>query len=173
MQRSACRDRRSAPLLNQRDEFMVTKVWDDPDIFNIQVDLPQNPLRFLNVYVIVTPEQNLLIDTGFNRQECSMALWAGIGELGLDLKKTSIFLTHLHSDHTGLAWDFVQQGCPIYMGQIDYQYLNGMKNRNNLSAMEALFRQEGFPEIKGASIVWIVCSLPIWWIIAQHSLWEK
>ena len=75
-----------------------------------------------------------------------MALWAGIGELGLDLKKTSIFLTHLHSDHTGLAWDFVQQGCPIYMGQIDYQYLNGMKNRNNLSAMEALFRQEGFPE---------------------------
>ena len=27
-------------------------------------------LRVLNVYVIVTPEQNLIIDTGFNRIEC-------------------------------------------------------------------------------------------------------
>lgn len=123
---------------------MVTKVWDNPDIFNIQVDLPQNPLRFLNVYVLMTPEQNLLIDTGFNRPECSAALWAGIKELGLNLKKTSVFLTHLHSDHTGLAWDFVERGCPIYMGQIDYQYLDGMKNGENLSAIEELFYQEGF-----------------------------
>lgn len=125
---------------------MVTKIWDNPAIFNIQVDLPQNPLRFLNVYVIVTPEQNLLIDTGFNRQECSSALWAGIRELGLDLKRTSVFLTHLHSDHTGLAWDFVERGCPIYMGRIDYQYLDEMKNGKNLFAIEELFRQEGFPQ---------------------------
>ena len=86
---------------------MVIKVWDNPEIFSIQVDLPQNPLRNLNVYVIRTPDQNLLIDTGFNRYECCAALWAGIRELGLDLNKTSVFLTHLHSDHIGLAGDFV------------------------------------------------------------------
>lgn len=123
---------------------MVTKVWENPSIFSIQVDLPQNPLRSLNVYVIMTPEQNLLIDTGFNRPECHTALWRGIQELGLDLKKTSIFLTHLHSDHTGLAWDFVEQGCQIYMGRIDYQYLKEMKEGKNLSAVEELFRCEGF-----------------------------
>lgn len=124
---------------------MVTKVWDNPDIFCIQVDLPQNPLRFLNVYVITTPEQNLIIDTGFNRIECREALWNGIRELNLDLKKTSVFLTHLHSDHTGLAGDFVLHGCPIYMGKIDYFYLSEVKTGNNMNAVEELFRQEGFP----------------------------
>lgn len=125
---------------------MVTKVWNSPTIYSIQVDLPQNPLRNLNVYVIVTPEQNLLIDTGFNRSECREALWNGIRELQLDLGKTSVFLTHLHSDHTGLVGDFVEEGCPIYMSKVDYHYLAGMKSRENLSAIEELFRSEGFPE---------------------------
>lgn len=125
---------------------MVTKVWKSPSIYNIQVDFPQNPLRSLNVYVIVTPTKNLIIDTGFNRIECREALWSGIRSLGLDLSKTSVFLTHLHSDHTGLAGDFVIQGCPIYMGRIDYEYLRGMKNEDNLSALDTLFHHEGFPE---------------------------
>lgn len=123
---------------------MVTKIWEDPKVFSIQVELPQNPLRSLNVYVIATPEQNLLIDTGFNRPECHAALWDGIRELGLDLTRTSVFLTHLHSDHTGLAWDFVERGCPIYMSQIDYQYLSGMRERDDQSVMEELFHREGF-----------------------------
>jgi len=125
---------------------MVTKVWEGPDIFSIQVDLPQNPLRDLNVYVICTPEQDLLIDTGFNRYECCSALWSGVRELGLDLRKTSVFLTHLHSDHTGLAGDFAERGCPICMGRIDYEYLSGMMAGKNLSEIEGLFRREGFPE---------------------------
>lgn len=123
---------------------MVTTIWESPKVFCIQVELPQNPLRSLNVYVIATPEQNLLIDTGFNRPECRAALWDGIRELGLDLTRTSVFLTHLHSDHIGLAWDFVERGCPIYMGQIDHQYLSGIQERENLSAMEELFHREGF-----------------------------
>lgn len=125
---------------------MVAKIWGNPTVFSIQIDLPQNPLRFLNVYVIVTPEQNLLIDTGFNRMECREALWRGIRELNLDLDKTSVFLTHLHSDHTGLAGDFVLQGCPIYMGRIDYTYLKGMKTGDNLVAIEEQYKQEGFPK---------------------------
>lgn len=125
---------------------MITKVWDDPAVFDIHIDLPNNPLRSLNVYVITTPEQNLIIDTGFNRHECRGALWTGIRELGLDLKKTSVFLTHLHADHTGLAGEFVAQGCPIYMGVIDYEYLDKMKNGGNVSNLEELFRSEGFSE---------------------------
>lgn len=125
---------------------MVTKVWENPEIYSIQIDLPQNPLRSLNVYVITTPDGNLVIDTGFNRHECRVALWAGIRELELDLKKTSVFLTHLHSDHTGLAGDFVIHNCPIYMSRIDYEYLNGIKTGNSQVAMDELFHREGFPE---------------------------
>lgn len=61
---------------------MVTKVWDAPAVYDIQIDLPQNPLRTLNVYVIATPEQNLIIDTGFNRSECRKACGTALRSWG-------------------------------------------------------------------------------------------
>lgn len=124
---------------------MVEQVWNSPAIYRIEVELPQNPLRNLNVYVISTPERNLVIDTGFRRQECRAALWKGIGELGLDLSKTALFLTHLHSDHTGLVGDFVDRGIPVYMGSIDLGYLSGEHQMDHLALLEEMFGREGFP----------------------------
>ena len=124
---------------------MVVKVWENPDIFNIQVELPRNPLQWLNVYVIMTPERNLMIDTGFNFPECRKALWSGVEELNLDLRKTSLFLSHLHTDHTGLAGEFADRNCPIYMGRIDYNYMTDLRNGDSMLIMEKVFQQEGFP----------------------------
>ena len=124
---------------------MVTKVWDMPEIWNIQVNLPQNPLRNLNAYVIHTSAGNLVVDTGFNRQECREALWSGLEELSIDMSHTSLFLTHLHSDHIGLVQDFVDQGCTVYMGSIDYAYFSRIKAGDIWPYMEDLFRREGFP----------------------------
>lgn len=77
---------------------MVEKAWDVPDIFRIYVSLPDNPLKNLNSYVLRTAEASLIIDTWFNRPECWEALWSGIEELGLDLSRMRLFLTHLYSD---------------------------------------------------------------------------
>lgn len=125
---------------------MVEQLCTAPDIFSIPVDLPQNPLRRLNAYVIRSEGEALVIDTGFNRPECHKALWAGIRELGLDLSRTSVFLTHLHSDHSGLAWDFVNRGCKIYMGRIDYAYLAAIKRGEVWPVMEKRFCDEGYPQ---------------------------
>ena len=124
---------------------MVTKLWDVPEVYCINVPLPDNPLRNLNSYVIRTPECGLVIDTGFNRPECRDALWAGIEELKLDLSKTRLFLTHFHSDHIGLVWDFVERGVPVYMGRADYEYHRRLR-AGGLLAMEKRFIAEGFPE---------------------------
>lgn len=95
---------------------MVKELWEQPRIFSIPVPMPDNPLRNLNVYVVCTEKQNLIIDTGFNRTECRDALWEGIRQLGLDLSKTVLFLTHLHSDHVGLVYKTVAAcpGCNAY-----------------------------------------------------------
>lgn len=92
-------------------------------IFSIPVPLPGNPLKNLNSYVIKTPGRNLLIDTGFRMPECLEALQSGIGELSLDMEKTDIFITHLHSDHSGLAADILHPGSKIYMGGDDVDLL--------------------------------------------------
>lgn len=124
---------------------MVSKVWDSPEIYCIPVELSKNPLRTLNCYVIRTAEQNLIIDTGFNRPECRTDLWAGLDELRLDLSRTALLLTHLHSDHTGLVWDFVSRGVPVYMGKVDYDCFTRIKEANALGALDRLFEGEGYP----------------------------
>lgn len=64
--------------------------------------------QYLNAYVIKGKSENLVIDTGFNRPECREALCRGLEDLGIDLRHTSLFLTHLHADHTGLVGFFAK-----------------------------------------------------------------
>lgn len=124
---------------------MVKKVWDDPEIYRIYVDLPENPLRLLNVYVVQRQRKSLIIDTGFNRPECHKALWNGIRELDLDLSEAALFLTHLHTDHTGLVWSLVERGVPVYMNRIDDRLYNSADGHDSMSLIAAQFRQEGYP----------------------------
>ncbi len=125
---------------------MLKKVLDKPEIWRVQVDLPQNPLKYLNCYVLPRGEHPLIIDTGFNRPECWQALSSGLEELGVDLSKASLFLTHLHSDHCGLAGQLADRGCTVYMSGIDYDYLTAAQNNGTWPAMEERFRSEGFPQ---------------------------
>lgn len=53
---------------------MIERIWSQPDIYRIEVPLPDNPLRYLNSYVLFGPERVAVIDTGFNRPECREAL---------------------------------------------------------------------------------------------------
>ena len=85
----------------------------------IKVALPRNPLRSLNSYVVTGRERNLLIDTGFNLPESYSDLSEGIGELGLDMERTDIFLTHCHADHTGLAGRVASKNTRVYISEVD------------------------------------------------------
>lgn len=124
---------------------MIEQVWDTPKVYRIPIALPDNPLRELNAYVIQGERRNVVIDTGFNRPECRKALWSGIEELNLDLSRTQLFLTHLHSDHIGLVWDFVEKGVPVYMGECEYQYFAMLYRWGGIASLDRRFQQEGYP----------------------------
>ena len=119
---------------------MIQQVHSHPDIYRIRVDLPDNPLQYLNAYVIKGVSGNLVIDTGFNRPECKRALCQGLQELGIRLQAdTALFITHLHADHSGLVGLFAQAGCPIYMHPVDYQYLVDSEDGSTWKAAEDNF----------------------------------
>ena len=102
---------------------MVEQLYHNPDIYRIYVPLPDNPLKYLNCYVLVSDGETLIIDTGFNRPECKQALFDGLDELQVDFAHTKLFLTHLHGDHSGLTEELTVRGVPVFMGAIDYNYL--------------------------------------------------
>lgn len=124
---------------------MTKKLCDSPEIYCIEVPLPENPLRNLNSYVIKRNGASLIIDTGFNRDECRNALWSGLEELNIDLGRASLYLTHFHSDHTGLVWDFVNRYVPVYTGRVDNEFYHSYRHGRQ-AEMEQRFRDEGFPE---------------------------
>ena len=121
---------------------MYTHIEDN--IYTIPVPLPNNPLRQLNSYVIKGEGRNLVIDTGFKLEECRKALCDGLEELGVDMNYTDIFLTHLHSDHSGLAAELATQSSKIYISRADGELLT-LSLTQGLGRVEE-YRSYGFSE---------------------------
>ncbi|WP_025640351.1 MBL fold metallo-hydrolase [Schnuerera ultunensis] len=97
-----------------------------PNIYLLEIPLPNNPLRALNSYIVKSDEKNLIIDTGFNRIECEKALMKGLKDLNISFGSTYLFVTHLHSDHSGLAGALNRMGIKIYTGKTDGNMVNQM-----------------------------------------------
>ena len=101
---------------------MVREVF--PNIYLNEIPLPNNPLRALNSYIILSEEKYLIMDTGFNMNVCKEAFMKGVNALGVDLTRTDLVLTHMHVDHSGLADDLRRVGCRVLIGQKDGDFMN-------------------------------------------------
>ncbi len=44
---------------------MIKQIFKQPEIYQLNIPLPNNPLKNLNCYVVKTAGGNLVIDTGF------------------------------------------------------------------------------------------------------------
>ena len=79
------------------------------NLWRLDIPLVGNPLKNLNSYLLTGP-RSLLIDTGFRQGPCRAAMERQLEEIGVDRDRLDIFLTHLHSDHTGLAPELIRPG---------------------------------------------------------------
>ena len=122
---------------------MIEEVYSD--IFKLEIPLHNNPLRSVNSYIIKSEDRSLIIDTGFNSEECRQAFRSGIQELGISLDKADLLVTHLHSDHCGLAAALNREGVPVYAGEIDGRMINemaGIQFWNNFESYKRAFDLE-------------------------------
>jgi glyoxylase-like metal-dependent hydrolase (beta-lactamase superfamily II) len=90
-----------------------------PGLFRIDIPLPNSPLKATNAYLIKGNNRALLIDTGMNREECQREMISNLEKLNIDMTKTDLFITHLHSDHLGLAGVLASSSSKIYFNQIE------------------------------------------------------
>lgn len=117
------------------------------NLFRIPVPLPQSPLKSINSYIFIGPERNLVVDTGMNRDECRTVLDAGFKEISLDLERTDFFITHLHSDHSGLVAHFATDSSLVYFNKTEAEFIAKARKTGEFSSgMSGLARKSGFPE---------------------------
>ncbi len=127
-----------------------------PDLYRIEVPLPNSPLKELNSYVIKSPDRNLVIDTGFNRDVCYSAMQEGLKALAIDLSRTDFLITHMHADHAGLVTRLASESSTIFFSRIDarvYQHPGNWQSMMDYAAvngfpgnelMKALHNHPGF-----------------------------
>jgi len=114
-----------------------------PNLFRIEIPLPDSPLKYLNSYLIKGSDRNLVVDTGLNRDECLTAMHAGLAALEVDLDRTDFFITHLHADHFGLVGRLVRETGKIYFNRPDTELIESWEG---FDPMIAYAGANGFPE---------------------------
>lgn len=88
-------------------------------LWRLEIPLVGSPLKTLNSYLISGHNRSLLIDTGFRQPPCREAMEQQLSALGVDRNRLDIFLTHLHSDHTGLSTELLPDSGTIYISRVD------------------------------------------------------
>ena len=114
------------------------------NLYRLQIHLPNSPLKNLNCYVIKGEARNILIDTGFKHPECKEELLNGLDELNIDMANTDIILTHLHSDHTGLAPEIVVPGTRVFISRGEIPWMFGQTRRDMWAKDNIKLARSGF-----------------------------
>lgn len=113
-----------------------------PNLFRIEIPLPETPLKYLNAYVVRAVEKNLLIDTGLNHEACLTAMHSGLKEIGISLEQTDIFITHLHADHYSLVSELATPETQVWFNRPDAEIVESW---DGLEWMFDYSSKHGFP----------------------------
>lgn len=118
-----------------------------PNLYRIPIPLPNSPLKELNSYLFWGKDHSLLVDTGFRHEVCRKALFDALEELRVPREELDVVLTHLHSDHAGLAPEVITGEGVIYLSEPDLREVQGMDGEEDFfTVTNRINRAEGFSE---------------------------
>ena len=118
------------------------------NMYKMEIPLPKSPLKALNSYLIKAEGRFLIIDTGWNRQECRDEMLSGLKLLNVDLSKTDFFITHLHADHLGLVATLATDTSTVYFNQKETSMINSESSEweKRWQEFDTFYIRNGFPE---------------------------
>lgn len=117
-----------------------------PNLYRIEIPLPNTPLKSLNSYVIKGHGRNLVVDTGLNLEESLAAMRSSLNGLGVDLRETDFFITHGHADHFGLVPDLITDKSVVYCSTEDSYVFDPVHDNSALwDSLKSFSILHGFP----------------------------
>ena len=92
------------------DGFACTRVFDEPEVWRVELLMGQTFLPSVNVFVVRDGTDTLLVDTGTPDELNDTRLMRALVRLGVDPARTTLFCTHGHIDHAGQARELALAG---------------------------------------------------------------
>ncbi len=126
-----------------------------PGLWSIPVPIPNNPLRYVLVYMFETDRGPYLVDAGWNTDDAYNTLVAGLAHAQMDVADVrGVMVTHIHPDHYGLAGRVREaSGAWVALHPADAALIRGEYDEPEdlVSQIGAMLRRNGAPanEIEG------------------------
>ncbi len=115
-------------------------------LYTFPIPLPNNPLKELNGYLIVGENEAVMIDTGFAMDPCREAVYGALESLGISPEALTVILTHLHSDHTGLAGELHEKGARIIAGKTESWWIHNTRSEEVTAGFQELITRFGLEQ---------------------------
>lgn len=119
------------------------------NIYRIPVPVPF-PMKYIYCYLIKGNQGWTLIDAGFNYEEARLFWLEVFTDLNIQPKEIkTIYLTHYHPDHLGLAgWMQALTGAPVYISPTEYAMVDKTWGPESiqLEKMREMSLANGVPE---------------------------
>ncbi len=91
-----------------------------PNIHQFRIPIPDNPLGFINAYLITTRDGCLLIDTGWNTSRRLTSLQQQMADVGVTLADLKIYCHHRATRITvGLGTDWQRTPARLIIHEIE------------------------------------------------------
>ncbi len=97
-----------------------------PGIHQLKLPLKNNPLEYINTYLVEGTDGWVLIDTGWYDQESFDALAEHLKNIGVGFKEINLIIcTHIHPDHFGLAGK-LKEVCEaeLALGEVEKNFID-------------------------------------------------
>ncbi len=125
------------------DGFACTKVFDEPEVWRVELLMNQTFLPSVNVFVVMDGREALVVDTGTADDYNDTRLMRALVRLGVDPARTTLFCTHAHNDHAAQAPALAQAGVRVCAFEKTVEDMRRLPSREYLDQMISRLALEG------------------------------
>ena len=99
------------------DGFTCSQVLDEPEVWRVELLMHDTFLPSVNAFVVRDGAETLVVDAGTPDEFNDTRLMRALVGLGVDPERVTLFCTHAHIDHTGLARELSEAGARVVVGE--------------------------------------------------------
>lgn len=99
------------------DGFTCRQVLDSPEVWRVELLMHDTFLPSVNAFVVRDGADTLVVDAGTPDDFNDTRLMRALVGLGVDPERVTLFCTHAHIDHTGLARELAEAGARVVVSE--------------------------------------------------------